>query len=32
MSYTGSQHFYWQNSWLCPQALQGGLFAMTFKG
>lgn len=32
MSYTGSKHIYWQNTWLNADVLRGGLFAMNFKG
>ncbi len=31
MSYTGTQHVYWQNAWFDTNALRGGLFAMSFK-
>lgn len=32
MSYTGNNHFYWQNTWFNTDVLHGGLFAMSFKG
>lgn len=31
MSYTGNNHFYWQNTWFNTDVLRGGLFAMSFK-
>ncbi|ASK70237.1 Uncharacterised protein [Shewanella putrefaciens] len=32
MSYTGKNHFVWQNTWINSDVLRGGLFAMSFKG